>query len=196
LGITNLDGRQSTGLGSGNQRAREEPSLDEREFSLLLLMMTRKMPKHARLVDRPEGSAGGRAQGALSVRRLTWMTSLATILDELRNQLIDHRLGPRKYLWSTIVKQLAKQHAFDGAHADIIEKTIRDILRPLDHATLFELWRDTELGMNDDDDADCHLTDCLRADLEVEMLEQIVEQASYEATGRIPPRARNEDDGD
>jgi hypothetical protein len=116
---------------------------------------------------------------------------LSEAVDEIREKLVKHRLAPRKSLWRTILKQIAKQDCFDGAYADTIQEMIQVMLRPLDDATIISLWRETEVGMSNENDADRYFTDDLRYDVAMEMLQQITDMAWYEATGK--PR-RNFDD--
>jgi hypothetical protein len=41
---------------------------------------------------------------------------LTEAVDGIREKLVQYRLGPRKFLWPTILKQIAKQNCFDGAY--------------------------------------------------------------------------------
>ena len=97
-------------------------------------------------------------------------------------------------MWRTILKQIAKQDCFDGAYADTMQKIIQVLLRPLDDATIISLWRETEVGMCNENEADRYFTDDLRYDVEMEILQQITDMAWYEATGKWPKPRRNLDD--
>ena len=94
-------------------------------------------------------------------------------VDAIREKLVQHRLTGRKPLWATILKQIAKQDAFDGPYADTILEVIRALLTPLDDKTIISLWRQTEMGMCDDTDDERLCPDCCRLDLEMELLEGI-----------------------
>ena len=106
---------------------------------------------------------------------------LTAAVDEIREQLVQHRLAPRKFLWTTILKQIAKQDCFDGHYADVILEAIRAFLKPLDDKTIISLWRETEVGMSDDAEDDCLFPDSCRMDLEMEMLQQTTDLAWWEA---------------
>jgi hypothetical protein len=105
-------------------------------------------------------------------------------VDDIRERLVKHRLSGRKTLWSTILKQIAKQDSFDGQYADMILKTIRSFLKSLDDRTIISLWRQTETGMSDDTDDECLLPDCCRMDLEMELLQEVTDLAWEEAKDR------------
>jgi hypothetical protein len=119
---------------------------------------------------------------------------LTEAVDEIREKLAQHRLAPRKFLWPTVLKQIATQNCFDGAYADTIQKMIQALLRPLDDATIISLWRETEVGMGNERDADRWFTDDLRYDVEMEIMQQIADLAWYEATGKWPKPKSDFDD--
>ena len=119
---------------------------------------------------------------------------LTETVDEIREKLVQQRVAPRRFLWPTILKQVAKQNCFDGAYADTIQEMIQALLRPLDDATIISLWRETEVGMGNESDADRWFTDDLRYDVEMEIVQQITDLAWYEATGKWPKPRRNYDD--
>jgi hypothetical protein len=106
---------------------------------------------------------------------------LTAVVDEIREKLVQHRLSGRKFLWATIIKQIAKQDCFDGHYADTILEVIRTFLKPLDDKTIFSLWRETETGMCNDTEDDCLFADCCRMDLEMELLQQTTDLAWWEA---------------
>jgi hypothetical protein len=68
-------------------------------------------------------------------------------VDVVREELVQHRLSGRKTLWSTILKQIAKQDSFDGHYVDVILEAIRSFLKPLNDQTIISLWRQTATGM-------------------------------------------------
>ena len=122
---------------------------------------------------------------------------LTEAVDEIRVKLVKHRLAPRKFLWRTVLQQIKKQGGFDGHLENPIMETIRSFLRPLDDETIKSLWRETETGMCNENDADRWFTDDLRYDVEMEILQQLMDMACYEATGKWPnPSTRNPDDPD
>lgn len=122
---------------------------------------------------------------------------LSEAVDEIRERLAKHRLAPRRFLWPTILRQIKKQDCFDGLLVTPIEEAVRALLRPLDDATLISLWRETEIGMCKEDEADRYFTDDLRYDVEMEILQQLMDMAWYEATGKWPNRStRNPDEPD
>lgn len=106
---------------------------------------------------------------------------LTEAVDEIREKLVQHRLAPRRFLWATMLKQIAKQDSFDGHCADTILEAIRALLKPLDDKVIVSLWRQTETGMCDDTEDDCLFPDCCRMDLEMELLQQITDLAWEEA---------------
>ncbi len=103
---------------------------------------------------------------------------------EIREELVQHRLAPRKFLWPTILKQIKKRDGFDGHLEKPIIEAIRSLLRPLDDSTIISLWRETEIGMCNESEADRYFPDDLRMDVEMELLQQITDLAWYEVTGR------------
>jgi hypothetical protein len=106
---------------------------------------------------------------------------LAEAVDAIREKLVQHRLSERKTLWATIVKQIAKQDAFDGQYADTILEFIRSLLGQLDDATIISLWRQTETGVGDETEDECLYPDSVRMDLEMELLQETTELAWEEA---------------
>jgi hypothetical protein len=106
------------------------------------------------------------------------------VVNDIREKLVQHRLSGKKTLWSTILKQIAKQDSFDGQYADTILEAIRSFLRPLDDKTIISLWRQTETGMGDDTDDECLFPNCCRMDLEMELLQEVTALAWDEAKDR------------
>jgi len=106
---------------------------------------------------------------------------LAEAVAVIREQLVQHRLSGRKTLWSTVLKQIAKQDAFDGQYADTILEVIRSLLGQLDDATIISLWRQTETGTGDETEDECLYPDSVRMDLEMELLREITDLAWEEA---------------
>ncbi len=99
----------------------------------------------------------------------------------IREKLIEHRISRTANLWSTILKQIRKQDAFDGQYADTILEIIRSFLSRLDDKTSIGLWRTTEAGFADETEDDCLFPDCIRIDLEMELLKEVTDLAWNEA---------------
>ena len=106
---------------------------------------------------------------------------LTEAADAIREKLIEHRMSRTTNLWSTILKQIRKQDAFDGQYADTILEIIRSFLSQLDDETSIALWRTTEAGFADDTEDDCLFPDCIRMDLEMELLKAVTDLAWNEA---------------
>ena len=62
--------------------------------------------------------------------------------DAIREKLIKHRVSRTADLWSTILKQIAKQDSFDGKYADTILEIIRSFLSQLNDEMAIALWRE------------------------------------------------------
>jgi hypothetical protein len=99
----------------------------------------------------------------------------------IREKLIKHRISRKANLWSTILNEIRKQDSFDGKYADTILEIIRSFLSQLDDRTAIGLWRTTEAGFGDDNDDDCLIADCIRIDLEMELLKAVTDLAWNEA---------------
>lgn len=106
---------------------------------------------------------------------------LTEAADAIREKLVEQRISRTASLWSTILKQLRTQDSFDGHHADTILEIIRSSLNRLDDQTTIGLWRTTEAGFADDTEDDCLFPDCIRIDLEMELLRAITDLAWNEA---------------
>ncbi len=106
---------------------------------------------------------------------------LTEAADAIREKLIEHRMSRTTNLWSTILKQIRKQDAFDGQYADTILEIIRSFLSRLDDKTSIALWRTTEAGFADDTEDDCLFPDSIRMDLEMELLKAVTDLAWNEA---------------
>ena len=83
------------------------------------------------------------------------------------------RVGGGADLWSAILRQIRLGNSFDGRHSDTIIEVIGEFLVALDDATAISLWRETETGMNDDAANDELVSDCVRMDLEMELLKTV-----------------------
>ena len=101
--------------------------------------------------------------------------------DAIREKLIKHRVSRTADLWSTILKQIAKQDSFDGKYADTILEIIRSFLSQLNDEMAIALWRETEAGLADDNENDCLFPDSIRMDLEMALLKEVTDLAWNEA---------------
>jgi hypothetical protein len=106
---------------------------------------------------------------------------LAEAVDAIREKLVGHRLSGRKPLWTTILKQIAKQDAFDGQYADTMLEVIRSFLSQTDDKAIISLWRRTGTGMGDETEEACLDPPSVRMDLEMELLQGITDLAWEEA---------------
>ena len=106
---------------------------------------------------------------------------LAEAAEDIRERLIKHRISQRANLWSTILKQIRNQDSFDGQFADALLETIRSFLNQLDDQTAIGLWRTTEAGFGDETEDDYLFPDCVRLDLEMELLKAVTDLAWNEA---------------
>jgi hypothetical protein len=106
---------------------------------------------------------------------------LTEAADAIREKLMEQRISRTANLWTTILKQIRKQDAFDGKYTDTILEVIRSFLSELDDQAAIALWRSTEAGLADDSDDDCLIPDCLRNDLEMELLTAVTDLAWDEA---------------
>lgn len=86
----------------------------------------------------------------------------------------------RSALWSRILKQIRKDDSFDGIYADTILENIRAFLSLLDAQTTLGLWRTTEAGLADDTEDHRLFPDCIRIDLEMELLQAVTDLACNE----------------
>jgi hypothetical protein len=106
---------------------------------------------------------------------------LTEAADAIREKSIEHRISRTANLWSTILKQIRKQDSFDGHYADKFLEITRSFLSRLDDQTAIGLWRTTEEGFADETEDDCLFPDCIRIDLEMELLKAVTDQAWNEA---------------
>jgi hypothetical protein len=106
---------------------------------------------------------------------------LTDAVHAIREKLIEHRVSRSARLWSTILKQIRKEDSFDGINADTILEIIRLFLSRLDDQTTVGIWRTTEAGFADDTEDDRLFPDCIRIDLEMELLKALTDLAWNEA---------------
>ena len=106
---------------------------------------------------------------------------LSEAVEAIRERLVRRRLPGGKDLWSTVLRQIARQDSFDGHHADVILEVIKSFLNPLDGGTLIALWKQTETGMVDETEEDFLDLDSVRMDLQMELLGEMTNLACEEA---------------
>jgi hypothetical protein len=78
--------------------------------------------------------------------------SFFAAVDDLREAAMAYRLpGPRpKFLWATILSQVAKRDACDGVLADLLLKIIREYLKKPSDKDILAMWLQTESGGGDE----------------------------------------------
>ena len=110
-----------------------------------------------------------------------------TAVDDIREAATEHRLpaSKRKFLWSTILAQVASSDICDGSLADLLLDIIRDHLKRPSDEEIISMWLETETGGGDDPEE--LLADCVPIDLETELLAEVTRVAWQEAR---PPEKR------
>ena len=125
----------------------------------------------------------------LLLRGPTMSHSFFAATDDIRDAAIAHRLpgpGKKKFLWDTILSQVAKRDSCDGALADLLLEIIRDYLKKPTDQDIMSMWLETKSGGGDDPET--LFVDCVRIDLEMELLAEVTRVAWDEA--RPPKRKR------
>jgi len=102
-------------------------------------------------------------------------------IDTIRERVIGLRASERTDMWSAILKQIRKNKYIDNRYATAIEEIIRALLAELDDDTVIALWQETETGIAEDADDEVFVADCVRMDLEMELLDAITQLAYAEA---------------
>ena len=104
-----------------------------------------------------------------------------TAVDDIRETATEYRLpgSKRKFLWATILAQVAKSDMCDGSLADLLLDIIRDYLKRPTAQEVISMWLETETGGGDDPEG--LLADCVRIDLEMELLAEVTRVAWDEA---------------
>jgi hypothetical protein len=116
-------------------------------------------------------------------RRMSAML-LADAVDHIRDALGRQCACGKERLWSRVVMQIRKNQWFDARYADIMLEVIRSFVNTLPDNEAVSLWRDTEPGMQNQDDDEELFIDSVRMDLEMELLELLTEAAYEEANAR------------
>lgn len=76
-------------------------------------------------------------------------------------------------VWTAITLQISSKNSCDWAYVSIIEEMINKYVSKLKENTLRTLWKETEAGMQYQDDDEGFPSDSLRYDLEMELLDLI-----------------------
>ena len=107
--------------------------------------------------------------------------SFYTAVDDIRATATEYRLpgSKRKFLWATILAQVAKSDMCDGSLADLLLDIIRDYLKRPSDEEIISMWLETETGGGGDPEE--LLADCVRIDLEMELLTEVTRVAWDEA---------------
>ena len=110
--------------------------------------------------------------------------SFYTAVDDIRQAATEYRLpgSRKKLLWATILAQVAKSDMCDGSLADLLLDIIRDYLKRPSDEEIISMWLETETGSGDNPEE--LLADCVRIDLEMELLAEVTRVAWEEARPR------------
>jgi hypothetical protein len=116
--------------------------------------------------------------------------SFYTAVDDIREAATQHRLpgSNKKFLWATILAQVAKSDMCDRLLADLLLDIIRDYLNRPSDVEIISMWLETEAGGGDDPEE--LLADCVRIDLEMELLAEVTRVAWDEARPRAPRKKK------
>ena len=104
-----------------------------------------------------------------------------TAVDDIRATATDYRLpgSKRKVLRATILAQVASSDMCDGSLADLLLNIIRDYLKRPSDEEIISMWLETEARSGDDPKE--LLADCVRIDLEMQLLAEVTRVAWEEA---------------
>ncbi|MGO9469703.1 MAG: hypothetical protein ACLQVF_36835 [Isosphaeraceae bacterium] len=106
---------------------------------------------------------------------------LTEAADAIREMLIEYRISRTAKLWSTVLKQITKRDGFNRQYVDTILEIIRSFLSGLDDQTAIGLWRTTDPGFAEESEDNWLFPDCIRIDLEMELLKAVTDLAWTEA---------------
>jgi hypothetical protein len=87
--------------------------------------------------------------------------------------------GRKRDLWDTAIAQIAERDSFDGECFDTFSDLIREFLAKLSDETVIDLSCQTETGMGHNPEE--QIADCVRIELEDELLHEVTEAAWEEA---------------
>jgi hypothetical protein len=104
-----------------------------------------------------------------------------TAVDDIRETATEYRLpgSNKKFLWATILAQVAKSDMCDDLLSDLPLDIIRDYLKRPTAQEIISMWLETETGGGADPEE--LLADCARLDLEMELLAEVTRAAWEEA---------------
>ena len=113
--------------------------------------------------------------------------SFFTAVDDIREMAVQYRLpGTKKrFLWATILAQVAKRDACDGSLAELLLDIIREYVKKASDQDIVSMWLQTESGGGDDPEE--VVADWVRAALEMELLAEVTREAWAEAR---PPKKK------
>ena len=114
--------------------------------------------------------------------------SFFAAVDDIRQAATEHQLpgpGKKKFLWTTILSQVAKRDACDGSLADLLLDIIREYVKKASDQDIISMWLQAESG-GGDDPAEV-VADWVRAALEMELLAEVTREAWAEAR---PPKKK------
>jgi hypothetical protein len=115
--------------------------------------------------------------------------SFYTAVDDIRATATEYRLpgSKRRFLWATIMAQVASSDMCDGSLADLLLDIIRDYLKRPSDVEIISMWLQTETGGGDDPEE--LLADSVRIDLEMELLAEVTRLAWDEARPKTEKRS-------
>jgi len=116
--------------------------------------------------------------------------SFYTAVDDIREAAAQYRLpgSKRDFLWSTILAQVAKTDTCDGALAELLQDIIRDYFKRPTDEEIISMWLETETGGGDDPEE--LIADCVRINLEMELLAEVTRVAWDEARPRAQKKKK------
>lgn len=104
-------------------------------------------------------------------------------IDSIRSAAQRHAVprakGRKRNLWDTVLAQIAERDSFEGEFADTFLELIREFLAGLSDEAVIDLWCQTETGMGDDPEE--QIAECVRIELEEELLHEVTKVAWDEA---------------
>lgn len=116
--------------------------------------------------------------------------SFFAAVDDIRQTATEYRLpGPRKkFLWATILAQVAKSDMCDGSLADLLLDINRAYLDKVAAQDIISMWLETESGGGDDPEE--VVADWVRPFLEMELLAEVTTVAWDEAKEKKRPKRK------
>jgi hypothetical protein len=116
--------------------------------------------------------------------------SFYTAVDDIRERATEYRLpgSNKKFLWATILAQVAKSDMCDGLLSDLLLDIIRDYLKRPTAQEIISMWLETETGGSDDPEE--LLADSVRIDLRMELLAEVTRVAWEEARAKTQKKKK------